>query len=100
MTKQTTPFAIAPFDASEYLENEEVIAEYLAAASEDPNPACFRVPLPTSPRPANGQSCATHGNIAVDVRREPVESNARLMVVDGLCTLCSGGARGVRRYKI
>jgi probable addiction module antidote protein len=43
MTKQTTPFAIAPFDASEYLENEEVIAEYLAAASEDANPeVCMR----------------------------------------------------------
>jgi len=43
MTKQTTPFAIAAFDASEYLENEEVIAEYVAAASEDPNPdVCMR----------------------------------------------------------
>lgn len=43
MTKQTTPFAIAAFDASEYLENEEVIAEYVAAASEEPNPdVCMR----------------------------------------------------------
>ena len=41
MTKQTTPFAIAPFDASEYLGNEELIAEYLAAASEDPNRDMF-----------------------------------------------------------
>ena len=41
MTKQTTPLAIAPFDASEYLGNEELIAEYLAAASEDPNRDMF-----------------------------------------------------------
>ena len=32
---------LAPFDASEYLDNEEVIAEYLSAALEDPNPEVF-----------------------------------------------------------
>lgn len=32
---------LAPFDASEFLDNEEVIAEYLAAALEDPNPDSF-----------------------------------------------------------
>ena len=32
---------VAPFDASEYLDDEEVIAEYLTAALEDPNPAVF-----------------------------------------------------------
>ena len=30
-----------PFDASRYLDNEEVIAEYLTAALEDPNPEVF-----------------------------------------------------------
>ena len=29
---------LAPFDAASYLDNEEVIAEYLAAAIEDENP--------------------------------------------------------------
>lgn len=32
---------LAPFDASEFLDNEEVIAEYLAAALEDSNPDVF-----------------------------------------------------------
>ncbi|MGH8239629.1 MAG: addiction module antidote protein [Steroidobacteraceae bacterium] len=32
---------IAPFDASDYLDDEAVIAEYLAAALEDPNPNVF-----------------------------------------------------------
>ena len=32
---------IAPFDASEYLDTEEVIAEYLTAALENPNPDVF-----------------------------------------------------------
>lgn len=32
---------VAPFDASEYLDDEEVIAEYLTAAMEDPNPEVF-----------------------------------------------------------
>lgn len=32
---------LAPFDASEYLDDEEVIAEYLTAALEDPNPEVF-----------------------------------------------------------
>jgi probable addiction module antidote protein len=41
MAKRKKRFGIAPFDASEYLDNEEVIAEYLAAALEDPNPDVF-----------------------------------------------------------
>ena len=32
---------LAPFDASEYLDNEDVIAEYLTAALENPNPEVF-----------------------------------------------------------
>jgi probable addiction module antidote protein len=41
MAKRKGPVRIAPFDASDYLDNEEVIAEYLAAALEDPNPNVF-----------------------------------------------------------
>ena len=32
---------ISPFDASEYLDNEETIAEYLATALENSNPDVF-----------------------------------------------------------
>ncbi len=32
---------IKPFDAADYLDSEEVIAEYLNAALEDPNPDVF-----------------------------------------------------------
>jgi len=32
---------LAPFDASDYLDGEEVIAEYLAVALEDPDPDAF-----------------------------------------------------------
>jgi probable addiction module antidote protein len=35
----TTRFA--PFDAALYLDNDEVVAEYLTAAAEDPNPDVF-----------------------------------------------------------
>ena len=34
---------LAPFDASDYLDNEEIIAEYLAAALEDPDLDAFLV---------------------------------------------------------
>jgi len=34
---------VAPFDAADYLDNEEVIAEYLNAALEDSNPDVFLV---------------------------------------------------------
>ena len=34
---------VALFDASEYLDDEEVIAEYLTAALEDPNPEVFLI---------------------------------------------------------
>lgn len=32
---------LAKFDVADYLDNEEVIAEYLTAALEDPNPEVF-----------------------------------------------------------
>lgn len=32
---------LKPFDAADYLDSEEVIAEYLSAALEDPNPDVF-----------------------------------------------------------
>ncbi len=34
-----------PFDASSYLDNEEVIAEYLSVASQDKNPDAFLAAL-------------------------------------------------------
>ncbi len=34
---------VAPFDASEYLDDEKVIAEYLTAALEDSNPEVFLI---------------------------------------------------------
>jgi len=35
--------SLAPFDASEYLDSEETIAEYLSAALENPNSDAFLV---------------------------------------------------------
>jgi len=35
----------APFEAADYLDSEEVIAEYLSAAAEDPNPDVFLAAL-------------------------------------------------------
>jgi probable addiction module antidote protein len=37
----TKRLELAPFDASDYLDSEEVIAEYLAAALEDTDPEAF-----------------------------------------------------------
>jgi len=39
MTKSATP--LAKFDAADYLDDDEVIAEYLTAALDDPNPETF-----------------------------------------------------------
>ena len=36
---------IAPFDAADYLDSDEIIAEYLTAAAEDPNPDVFLAAL-------------------------------------------------------
>jgi probable addiction module antidote protein len=35
----------APFNAADYLDSDEVIAEYLTAAAEDPNPEVFLLAL-------------------------------------------------------
>ena len=40
MTKMK-PLNVAPFDVSDYLENEELIAEYLTVALADPDPDAF-----------------------------------------------------------
>ena len=40
---KTSKIDLAPFDASDYLDNEETIAEYLSAALEDPDPDAFLV---------------------------------------------------------
>ena len=34
---------LVPFDASDYLDNEETIAEYLSAALENPDPDAFLI---------------------------------------------------------
>ncbi len=41
MAKRKRRIETAPFDASAYLDNEEMIAAYLAAALDDPNPNVF-----------------------------------------------------------
>ena len=40
MSNDTTT-SLAPFDAADYLDNEETIAEYLTAALEDPDQDAF-----------------------------------------------------------
>ena len=37
----TKLLGLAPFDASDYLDSEEIIAEYLAVALQDPDPNAF-----------------------------------------------------------
>ena len=39
--KKQNQINIAPFDASDYLDNEETIAEYLSVALENPDPDAF-----------------------------------------------------------
>jgi probable addiction module antidote protein len=43
--KSKKKVTFAPFDAAAYLDNDEVIAEYLSAAVEDPNPDVFLAAL-------------------------------------------------------
>ena len=41
MMKKNSQLNIAPFDASDYLDNEETIAEYLSVALSNPDPDAF-----------------------------------------------------------
>jgi len=41
---------LAPFDTAEYLDSEETIAEYLAAALEDSDPEIFLLAMGTVAR--------------------------------------------------
>ncbi len=40
-----------PFDIPDYLERNEVIAEFLMAAAQDDKPECCLPPFPMSPTP-------------------------------------------------
>lgn len=40
---ENNPLGLAPFDASDYLDNPDTIAEYLAAALENPDTDAFLV---------------------------------------------------------
>lgn len=40
---KSNELGLAPFDASDYLDSEETIAEYLTAALENPDPDAFLV---------------------------------------------------------
>jgi probable addiction module antidote protein len=41
MMKKNSQLNIAPFDASDYLDNEETIAEYLSVVLNNPDPDAF-----------------------------------------------------------
>ena len=43
--KKSSKLDLAPFDASDYLDSEEVIAEYLTAALENPDPDVFLIAI-------------------------------------------------------
>ncbi len=60
------PFAT--FDASDYLTDEETVAEYLKAALEDPNPDMFLVAVRDV---ARAQQRRTGPRIAGTIARKP-----------------------------
>jgi probable addiction module antidote protein len=41
MMRKESPLGLAPFEASDYLDNEEVIVQYLTVALADPDPNAF-----------------------------------------------------------
>ncbi|CAN2040629.1 Transcriptional regulator [Candidatus Magnetomoraceae bacterium gMMP-15] len=45
MNKKSNKLGLAPFDACDYLDNEETIVEYLTAALENPDPNTFIVAI-------------------------------------------------------
>lgn len=47
----------APFDAADYLDDEETIAEYITAALEDPNPDVFLTAVRDVARARMGSTC-------------------------------------------
>ena len=50
--------SFSSFDAADYLKDEEVIAEYLTAALEDPNPEVFLLAVRDVARAWNGRACS------------------------------------------
>ena len=57
------------FDAAEYLDSEEAIAEYISEAMQDPNPDVLLEALATVARARHGEVGGKHGTRP----REPIQ---------------------------
>jgi probable addiction module antidote protein len=84
---------LAPFDASDYLDSEEVIAEYLAVALEDSDPDAFLAAVSDVAKARGMTDVAAHAGLGRESLYKALRPGARPRF-DTVCRLLK--ALGVR----
>ena len=74
---KTKSLQLAPFDASDYLDSEEVIAEYLAVALEDPDPDAFLAAVSDVAKARGMTDVAAHAGLGRESLYKALRPGAR-----------------------
>ena len=74
---KTKRLELAPFDASDYLDSEEVIAEYLAVALEDPDPDAFLAAVSDVAKARGMTDVAAHAGLGRESLYKALRPGAR-----------------------
>ena len=74
---KTKRLELATFDASDYLDSEEVIAEYLAVALEDPDPDAFLAAVSDVAKARGMTDVAAHAGLGRESLYKALRPGAR-----------------------
>jgi probable addiction module antidote protein len=74
---KTKSLQLAPFDASDYLDSEEVIAEYLAVALDDPDPDAFLAAVSDVAKARGMTDVAAHAGLGRESLYKALRPGAR-----------------------
>ena len=74
---KTKRLELAPFDASDYLDSEEVIAEYLAVALDDPDPDAFLAAVSDVAKARGMTDVAAHAGLGRESLYKALRPGAR-----------------------
>ena len=86
--KNTNRLSIAPFDASDYLDSEETIAEYLSAALENPDPDAFLIAVRDVAKARGISAIAENAGLGRESLYKALKPGAKPRFEDLLLFLC------------
>ncbi len=77
---------VTPYDAAEFLDSEEAIAEYLAESLEDPDPDIFLKALGAVLRAKGVANVAKETGLAREALYRTCQSGKKPLILETVCT--------------